>query len=59
MKPNQITGIKAMAIPYRSFKQKINLIKKYQAKYFIKNLDTVEGKSGVLYMTVRDKKLCI
>lgn len=56
MKPHQITGAKAMAIPYKTFKQRINLMKKYQDKYFIENLETVKGKIGVLYMTLREDK---
>lgn len=56
MRPHQITGAKIMAIPYRSFKQKISIMKKYQDKYYIENLDIVEGKSGVLYMCLRENK---
>lgn len=57
MKPKGTTnGTKAMAVPYRSFKQKINLMKKYQDKYYIENLEITEGVSGALYMTLREDK---
>lgn len=60
MKPKYSTnGAKTMAVPYKTFKQKIELMKEYQDKYFIENLEIAEGVSGVLYMTLREGKQCI
>ncbi len=56
MKTKQVIEAKTMAIPYRSFKQRINLMKQFQDKYYIENLEIVKGKSGVLYMTLRKNK---
>lgn len=39
----------AMALPYRSFKERIRLTKKYIKLY------TIEDLGGVLYMERRDK----
>lgn len=60
MKPRYATnGAKVIAVPYKSFKQKINLMREYQDKYYIENLETVTGKSGVLYMHLREDKQCL
>lgn len=43
-------GPSAMAIPYKKFKEKIQLVKKYERKYKIEDL------GGVLYMERRERK---
>lgn len=59
MKTKQVIEAKTMGIPYKTFKQKIAIMKQFQDKYFIENLETVKGKSGVLYMTLREDKQCL
>jgi|GEM_PF-1477897 len=42
--------IKAMSMPYRNFKHRIKLTKKYEKNYHIENMD------GYLYMVRRDRQ---
>lgn len=43
-----MTKIKAMVLPYLSFKERIRLTKKYEKKYCIENL------GGYLYLVARE-----
>jgi hypothetical protein len=45
--------IKAMIIPYKNFKERIRLTKKYLKNYYIENLD------GYLYLVRREKEQVI
>lgn len=51
VKSNGIKGVKIVALPYKTFKERIRLTKQYEKKYKIEDL------GGVLYMERKEKHL--
>ncbi|WP_446897452.1 hypothetical protein ACSVC9_10540 [Clostridium sp. LBM24168] len=48
------TQIKIIAVPYKNFRQKVRIIKKFEKRYHIEDL-AGDAAYGVLYMERKDR----